>query len=72
MVQQQFSVKGMTCGNCAKHVEKALINLPGISGVQVDLDQNRVLLDYDPNLLNQEILVSAVSQAGYTLEGPVS
>ena len=32
-----LSITGMTCGNCVKHVEKALKGVAGVTEVEVDL-----------------------------------
>ena len=32
-----LSITGMTCGNCVKHVEKALKGVEGVQTVEVDL-----------------------------------
>lgn len=37
-----FSVRGMTCGSCVAHVEKALLGRDDVTGVSVDLVGARV------------------------------
>ena len=37
MATINLSITGMTCGNCVKHVEKALKGVPGVQQVEVDL-----------------------------------
>ena len=37
-----LQVEGMSCGSCVKHVTQALLPLPGVSGVEVDLQSGRV------------------------------
>lgn len=62
-----FKVKGMTCGGCAKHVEKALRSVAGI--VQVDMNVpngTATVLGEAPF----EVLAEKVAQAGYELVGP--
>jgi copper chaperone CopZ len=62
-----FKVNGMTCGGCAKHVEKALRSVEGV--VQVDMDvpsgTARVLGE-----ARFEAMAEKVAQAGYELLGP--
>lgn len=72
VMQQQFSVHGMTCGNCAKHVEKALQALPGVSQSTVDLGKHQVTIQYDSALASQETFASALKEAGYILGSLVS
>ena len=64
----QYSVKGMTCDNCVRHVEKALRSVTGVSSVTVDLDRHQATVEYDPVVATKEEMASAVSEAGYTLE----
>lgn len=37
-----LEVQGMSCGSCVRHVTEALRPLPGVSGVEVDLQTGRV------------------------------
>jgi copper ion binding protein len=64
----QFSVKGMTCDNCVRHVEKALQTVAGVSSVTVSLDHQQATIEYDPGIATMEAMAAAVSEAGYTLE----
>ena len=43
---QQWSVpiEGMTCASCVGRVEKALANVPGVSGVSVNIATERAQL----------------------------
>ena len=63
-----FSVTGMTCGNCVRHVEKALQNVSGVSSVAVDLDNQQATVQYDPAIATVDTMASAVTEAGYTFQ----
>lgn len=60
-------VLGMNCTNCVAHIETALMTLPGISGVHVDLQANQVSLNYDPALVDLIEIQRTIEQAGYTI-----
>jgi Cu+-exporting ATPase len=60
-------VQGMTCAGCVSHVEGALKELPGVSGVAVNLATNKASLDYDPSQVTLPNLTRAIDQAGYTV-----
>jgi Cu+-exporting ATPase len=60
-------VQGMTCAGCVSHVEGALKELPGVSGVAVNLATNKASLDYDPSQVTLPDLTRAIDQAGYTV-----
>ena len=63
-----FSVTGMTCGNCVRHVEKALQGVSGVSSVAVDLDNQQATVQYDSALATVDTMKAAVTEAGYTFE----
>jgi copper chaperone CopZ len=58
-------VRGMTCGGCARTVEKKLAATPGVSKVTVDLEGARATVEYDEAAVRPEALANAVRQLGY-------
>ena len=60
-------VEGMSCASCVGHVEKALGELPGVTGVVVNLGLGKASLNYDPTQINVPALVSAVADVGYAV-----
>ena len=58
-------VGGMTCGNCARTVERKLSSTPGVTKVSVDLNAGRAAVDYDADLVKPETLADAVRKLGY-------
>ncbi len=66
--REQFSIQGMTCGNCVKHVEKSLQGIQGVSQVEVNLDHQRATIEYDEQVVTPETMASALKEAGYTME----
>jgi copper chaperone len=65
MEKATLRVTGMTCGNCVKHVTKALSKVPGVTEPNVDLNSGKVALNYDPALSNLQAIAEAVAKAGY-------
>lgn len=63
---QSFTVKGMSCGHCAKRVENAALGVKGISSAKVDLgsEQLRVEFATQPPV---NALAEAIREAGYEL-----
>jgi copper chaperone CopZ len=55
----------MTCGNCARVVERTLAGTPGVTKAVVELQGERAYVEYDPDLVKPEVLVSAVRGLGY-------
>jgi copper chaperone CopZ len=60
-----LSVRGMTCGNCARSVERTLSGTPGVTKVAVDLDGAAATVEYDVGLVKPEVLADAVRGLGY-------
>ena len=58
-------VTGMTCANCATTIERNLRKLDGIGQAQVNLANERVTLEYDPELLRAASIVDRVKDIGY-------
>jgi copper chaperone CopZ len=65
MEKATLTVRGMTCGNCVKHVTKALSKVPGVTEPNVDLGSGKVALNYDPALADLRTIADAVAKAGY-------
>lgn len=60
-----LAVGGMTCGNCARSVERKLSSTPGVAKATVDLAAARATVEYDTELVKPETLANAVRQLGY-------
>lgn len=60
-------VLGMNCTSCVSHIETALMTLPGISGIHVELQASQVSLNYDPALVDLIEIQRTMEQAGYTI-----
>lgn len=68
VIEKEIPVEGMTCGNCARHVDRAIRGVPGVKAVAVDLLRKRAKVAYDPALATEEAMAQAVKKAGYTLK----
>ena len=60
-----LTVGGMTCGNCARSVEGTLASTPGVTKASVDLQNSKVSVEYDADLVKPGVLVNAVRELGY-------
>jgi copper chaperone CopZ len=58
-------VEGMTCGNCARTVERKLSTRPGVTKAQVDLAGGLATVEFDANRTKLPDLVNAIQQLGY-------
>lgn len=64
MTTGTYKIQGMTCGGCAKHVEKALRSVPGVTGVVVDVAQGTAAVDGTASF---EAMAASVEAAGYEM-----
>ena len=64
-VTKSFTVTGMTCGNCERHVRQAAQKVPGVTSVQVDRPANRATVSFDPAQTSPEAIAAAITAAGY-------
>jgi copper chaperone CopZ len=64
MTVQTYTVKGMTCGGCVRHVEKALNATPGVSRATVDLASASATVEGTATF---EALAAQVAEAGYEM-----
>jgi P-type Cu+ transporter len=62
--EMEFSIEGMTCASCVRHVEKALNAVPGVSQATVNLATERATLSVQAGI-SKSTIVSAVEKAGY-------
>lgn len=44
-IEHKYSIQGMTCDGCRKHVEKTLNQVEGVSHAKVDLEQKEALVE---------------------------
>ena len=60
----RLTISGMTCENCAKHVQTALQNVPGVRAATVFYPEGTADIDVDANP-DTTALMAAVADAGY-------
>lgn len=56
-------IEGMMCGHCVAHVEKALKAVPGVTAVEVSLENKQAAVTGE--VLRDDDLKAAVADAGY-------
>ena len=65
-MQKKLSVEGMTCAHCVKRVAKIIEQAPGVSGVQVSLENKEALFTYDPAATSVPDIVKTINDFGFT------
>ena len=65
-MEKVLFIEGMVCGNCVKHVHKALTGLEGVQEAVVELESKTAKVCLDSSV-SDDTLKAAVEDAGYTL-----
>ncbi len=60
----KVSVPGMSCNHCRMRIENALKPLPGVEGVNVDIEKKTVEIHGN---CDTKTAVKAIEDAGYTV-----
>lgn len=63
-ITTNVTVRGMTCEHCVRAVHDELSALPGVTGVDVDLDAGMARIR-STGPLDPAAVVAAVDEAGY-------
>lgn len=63
MTTLSYSVPSISCGHCVKAISGEVGVLPGVTGVDVDLESKTVTVSGDP--LDDSAIRSAIDEAGY-------
>jgi Cu+-exporting ATPase len=63
--QVTFPVTGMTCANCAATIERQVRKLDGVAVANVNLASEKLLVSFDPALLDEHNIIARVERIGY-------
>ena len=66
MSEMILKIEGLKCMHCKMSVEKALMGVPGVTGVQVDLPKNQAVVT---GTAEKAVMAKAVEEAGYKVVG---
>lgn len=63
-MEKLMIVEGMSCGHCSARVEKALMDLDGVTKANVNLETKEVKVELSADISNN-LLRDAIEDAGY-------
>lgn len=63
-------IAGLHCSLCTGTIEKALGRMDGVGQVAVSLTHEQALVDYDPNVIAPERILTTLRDIGYQLYDP--
>lgn len=59
-------VEGMHCGSCAERIEDTVGALDGVVSADVDFEQTRAIVVYDPRRISPSRIIAAIEEAGFS------
>jgi len=62
---REFVVDGMHCAGCVKSVTSAVTRVPGVSRVNVSLENKLAKVEFDEALTSPTVIVVAIEGAGF-------
>lgn len=65
IIDEKYSISGMSCAACSSRVNKAVSVLKGIKEINVNLLTNSMVVSYDEKVINSNKIIEAVKKAGY-------
>ena len=68
-MQETFNVPDVSCAHCQDAIGRSVSGLQGVEMVQVDLEDKRVKVTYDPTASDRTAVVRAIEAAGYAVAG---
>lgn len=60
-----LSISGMHCASCAGNIEGALKKVTGVKSARVNFALEKAYIEFEPDRLSAQDLISAVKKAGY-------
>lgn len=66
-MQKNIQIEGMNCNHCRTSVEKALSNIPGVTHVEVSLENKKAILEAS-EAVTDAMLKTAITQAGFEVK----
>lgn len=65
MKEMILKIGGMSCGGCAKSIERALGDLAGVAAVNVDWAEAKAQIRFDENQTSLAALIATIEDAGF-------
>jgi Cu2+-exporting ATPase len=63
-----YPVTGMSCASCANNIESTTQELTGVVNASVNFANEKLLVEYNPQLIQPGALKEAIRQIGYDIE----
>ena len=67
MATSEYTVTGMTCENCERHIREEVARIPGVTDVAVSRETRRLAVTAGAPV-DDDAVLAAVDEAGYCAE----
>jgi len=64
-MQKIIDVDGITCDHCVVTIKKAIESLSGIIKVNVDIQKQQVVVEFNESLKNSKKILEKIGEAGF-------
>lgn len=68
IIKKTYNVEGMHCASCARNIEKELEGLEGVSKGLVNLANEKLVLEFDDNLVREEKIIEVIAGIGFKIQ----
>ncbi|NIU14027.1 MAG: hypothetical protein GWN76_08445 [candidate division Zixibacteria bacterium] len=65
---KRLKITGMKCPECAQTIKNSLEKVDGVDSALVDLDKDEATIMFEGSGPNDEALITAVKDSGYTAD----
>ena len=67
-MKKNYQLGGVSCQVCVNKIEKKLKKLEGTKEAIVNLSTEKLAIEYDENILNEDTIKETVTKLGYEIE----
>jgi len=64
-MQKIIDVDGITCDHCVATIKKSIESLAGIIKVNVDIQKQQVVVEFNESLKNSKKILEKIGEAGF-------
>lgn len=65
MAKSTVAIQGMSCAACVRRVEEGLKSLAGVSAASVNFATSKAMVEYDPEIVNENSIRGRIEEIGY-------
>ncbi len=66
-----LNVTGMSCDHCRTAVTQALMELPSLDDIEVNVERGTASFKFDEDIIRLEDIVAAIEELGYDVVRPI-